>query len=194
MVMFFTLLLMGVGLSMDAFAVSICKGLSMRKVNKKQCLVIGLFFGGFQALMPFIGWVLGSQFEQYITSIDHWIAFILLGFIGGKMVVEAIREKDEAVEVGKMDPPLDLKEMFILAIATSIDALAVGITFAFLQVPIVEAVSIIGITTFVISVIGVYVGNFFGNRYKKKAELAGGIILILIGLKILLEHLGILAF
>lgn len=194
MVMFFTLLLMGVGLAMDAFAVSICKGLSMRKVNKKQCLVIGLFFGGFQALMPFIGWVLGSQFEQYITSIDHWIAFILLGFIGGKMVVEAIREKDEAVEVGKMDPPLDLKEMFILAIATSIDALAVGITFAFLQVPIVEAISIIGITTFVISVIGVYVGNFFGNRYKKKAELAGGIILILIGVKILLEHLGILAF
>lgn len=194
MVMFFTLLLMGVGLSMDAFAVSICKGLSMRKVNKKQCLVIGLFFGGFQALMPFIGWVLGSQFEQYITSIDHWIAFILLGFIGGKMVVEAIREKDEAVEVEKMDPPLDLKEMFILAIATSIDALAVGITFAFLQVPIVEAISIIGITTFVISVIGVYVGNFFGNRYKKKAELAGGMILILIGLKILLEHLGILAF
>lgn len=194
MVMFFTLLLMGVGLSMDAFAVSICKGLSMRKVNKKQCLVIGLFFGGFQALMPFIGWVLGSQFEQYITSIDHWIAFILLGFIGGKMVVEAIREKDEAVEVEKMDPPLDFKEMFILAIATSIDALAVGITFAFLQVPIVEAISIIGITTFVISVIGVYVGNFFGNRYKKKAELAGGIILILIGLKILLEHLGILTF
>ena len=194
MVMFFTLLLMGVGLAMDAFAVSICKGLSMRKVNKKQCLVIGLFFGGFQALMPFIGWALGSQFEQYITSIDHWIAFILLGFIGGKMVVEAIREKDEAVEVGKMDPPLDLKEMFILAIATSIDALAVGITFAFLQVPIVEAISIIGITTFVISVIGVYVGNFFGNRYKKKAELAGGMILILIGLKILLEHLGILAF
>lgn len=194
MVMFFTLLLMGVGLSMDAFAVSICKGLSMRKVNKKQCLVIGLFFGGFQALMPFIGWVLGSQFEQYITSIDHWIAFILLGFIGGKMVVEAIREKDEVVEVGKMDPPLDFKEMFILAIATSIDALAVGITFAFLQVPIVEAISIIGITTFVISVIGVYVGNFFGNRYKKKAELAGGIILILIGVKILLEHLGILAF
>lgn len=189
-----TLFLLAVGLSMDAFAVSICKGLSMRKVNKKQCLVIGLFFGGFQALMPFIGWVLGSQFEQYITSIDHWIAFILLGFIGGKMVVEAIREKDEAVEVGKMDPPLDLKEMFILAIATSIDALAVGITFAFLQVPIVEAISIIGITTFVISVIGVYVGNFFGNRYKKKAELAGGMILILIGLKILLEHLGILTF
>ena len=194
MVMFFTLLLMGAGLSMDAFAVSICKGLSMRKVNKKQCLVIGLFFGGFQALMPFIGWVLGSQFEQYITSIDHWIAFILLGFIGGKMVVEAIREKDEAVEVGEMDPPLDFKEMFILAIATSIDALAVGITFAFLQVPIVEAISVIGITTFVISVIGVYVGNFFGNRYKKKAELAGGMILILIGVKILLEHLGILAF
>ena len=194
MVLFIEILLIGVGLSMDAFAVSICKGLGMTNVNRKQALTIGLYFGGFQALMPFIGYMLGIRFEKYITSIDHWIAFILLGFIGGKMVVEAIREKDEAVEVGKMDPPLDLKEMFILAIATSIDALAVGITFAFLQVPIVEAISIIGITTFVISVIGVYVGNFFGNRYKKKAELAGGIILILIGLKILLEHLGILAF
>ena len=179
---------------MDAFAVSICKGLGMRKVNKKQALVIGLFFGGFQALMPFVGWLLGSQFEKYITSIDHWIAFILLGIIGGKMIVESVKPDKEDDEVKEMDAPLDLKEMFVLAVATSIDALAVGITFAFLQVPIVEAVSIIGITTFVISVIGVYVGNFFGNRYKKKAELAGGIILILIGLKILLEHLGILAF
>ena len=193
MVMFFTLLLMGVGLSMDAFAVSICKGLSMRKVNKKQCLVIGLFFGGFQALMPFIGWVLGSQFEQYITSIDHWIAFILLGFIGGKMVVEAIREKDEAVEVGKMDPPLDLKEMFILAIATSIDALAVGITFAFLDTPILEAITIIGITTMIISIVGVVIGNYFGGKYKHKAELVGGIILVLLGVRILIQHLSGLA-
>ena len=193
MVMFFTLLLMGVGLSMDAFAVSICKGLSMRKVNKKQCLVIGLFFGGFQALMPFIGWVLGSQFEQYITSIDHWIAFILLGFIGGKMVVEAIREKDEAVEVGKMDPPLDFKEMFILAIATSIDALAVGITFAFLDTPILEAITIIGITTMIISIVGVVIGNYFGGKYKHKAELVGGIILVLLGVRILIQHLSGLA-
>ena len=191
---FIELLLIAVGLSMDAFAVAICKGLSVQKLRWKHYLAVGLWFGGFQALMPMVGYLLGTTFERYITSVDHWVAFVLLGFIGGKMVVEAIREKDEAVEVGKMDPPLDFKEMFILAIATSIDALAVGITFAFLQVPIVEAVSIIGITTFVISVIGVYVGNFFGNRYKKKAELAGGIILILIGLKILLEHLGILAF
>ena len=192
MVMFFTLLLMGVGLSMDAFAVSICKGLSMRKVNKKQCLVIGLFFGGFQALMPFIGWVLGSQFEQYITSIDHWIAFILLGFIGGKMMVESLKKEEDGV-VKKEDVPLNIKEMFVLAVATSIDALAVGITFAFLGTPIVEAISIIGCTTFVISVGGVYIGNFFGSKYKNRAEFVGGLILVLLGLKILLEHLGILA-
>lgn len=188
------LLLMGVGLAMDAFAVSVCKGLAMRKVNKKQALMIGLFFGGFQALMPFIGWALGIQFESYITSIDHWIAFILLGFIGGKMIVEAVKPEDENVEIKEMDPPLNIKEMFILAIATSIDALAVGITFAFLDYPIVEAITIIGITTFVISILGVYIGNFFGSKYKQKAELAGGIILVLLGLKILLEHLGILAF
>ena len=191
MSLFITLVLMGVGLAMDAFAVSICKGLSMKKVNKKQCLVIGLFFGGFQALMPFIGYVLGSQFQKYITSIDHWIAFILLGLIGGKMIIEAVREKDEPVEIEQMDAPLDIKELFILAIATSIDALAVGITFAFLDTPILEAVSIIGITTFIISVLGVYVGNFFGNKYKSKAEFAGGLILVLLGIKILLEHLGI---
>lgn len=190
--MFLTLLFVGIGLSMDAFAVSVCKGLSMRKVNKPQCLVIGLFFGGFQALMPFIGWLLGSRFESYITSIDHWIAFVLLGFIGGKMVVEAIREKEEEVEILQMDPPLHMKELFVLAVATSIDALAVGITFAFLEIPIIEAMAVIGITTFIISVGGVYVGNYFGNKYKRKAELAGGIILILIGLKILLEHLGII--
>lgn len=190
--MFFTLFFMGVGLAMDAFAVSICKGLSMRKVNKKQCLIIGLFFGGFQALMPLVGWLLGSQFEQYITNVDHWIAFVLLSFIGGKMILEAVKEKEEDIEIQEMDPPLKIKEMFILAIATSIDALAVGITFAFLNVPIVEAITIIGVTTFLISVLGVYVGNFFGNKYKKRAELAGGIILVLIGLKILLEHIGIL--
>ena len=194
MSLFIVLFLMGVGLSMDAFAVSVCKGLAMRKVNKKQAIVIGLFFGGFQALMPLLGWSLGIQFEQYITSIDHWIAFILLGFIGGKMIVEAVKPDDESVEVKEMDPPLNIKEMFVLAIATSIDALAVGITFAFLDYPIVESIVIIGITTFVISIIGVYIGNFFGSMYKKKAELAGGIILVLLGNKILLEHLGVLAF
>lgn len=193
MELFIEFLLIGIGLSMDAFAVSICKGLAMRKVNKKQALVIGLFFGGFQALMPFIGWALGIQFQSYITNIDHWIAFVLLVFIGGKMIVEAVKpEEEEEVEV--MDPPLDIKEMFLLAIATSIDALAVGVTFAFLDYPIVEAISIIGVTTFVISTGGVYVGNFFGSRYKNKAELAGGLILVLLGVKILLEHLGIISF
>lgn len=193
MELFIEFLLIGIGLSMDAFAVSICKGLAMRKVNKKQALVIGLFFGGFQALMPFIGWALGIQFQSHITNIDHWIAFVLLVFIGGKMIVEAVKpEEEEAVEV--LDPPLDIKEMFLLAIATSIDALAVGVTFAFLDYPIVEAISIIGVTTFVISVGGVYVGNFFGSRYKNKAELAGGLILVLLGVKILLEHLGIISF
>ena len=177
---------------MDAFAVSICKGLGMRKVNKKQALVIGLFFGGFQALMPFVGWLLGSQFEKYITSIDHWIAFILLGIIGGKMIVESVKPDKEDVEVKEMDAPLDIKEMFVLAVATSIDALAVGITFAFLDYPIVEAIAIIGITTFCISIGGVYVGAFFGNKYEKKAEFAGGLILVLLGVRILLTHLGIL--
>jgi putative Mn2+ efflux pump MntP len=191
MELFIEFLLIGIGLSMDAFAVSICKGLAMRKVNKKQAFVIGLFFGGFQALMPLIGWALGIRFQSYITNIDHWIAFVLLAFIGGKMIVEALKpEEEEAVEV--MDPPLDIKEMFILAIATSIDALAVGVTFAFLDYPIVEAITIIGIITFIISIVGVYVGNFFGSRYKNKAELAGGVILVLLGCKILLEHLGIL--
>ena len=152
MAIFIELFLMGVGLSMDAFAVSICKGLGMRKVNKKQALVIGLFFGGFQALMPFVGWLLGSQFEKYITSIDHWIAFILLGIIGGKMIVESVKPDKEDDEVKEMDAPLDLKEMFVLAVATSIDALAVGITFAFLDYPIVEAITIIGISTFFISI------------------------------------------
>lgn len=191
MEMMVQLFFIGVGLSMDAFAVSVCKGLGMQKVNKKQCFLIALFFGGFQAIMPFLGWALGRQFESCITSIDHWIAFILLGFIGGKMIMEALK-KGEEKEIKKTDRSLDLKELLLLAIATSIDALAVGITFAFLQMPIMEAVTIIGITTFVLSVAGVYVGNIFGNKYEKKAELTGGIILVLIGIKILLEHLGVL--
>lgn len=192
MVIFIELLLMGVGLAMDAFAVSICKGISMRKVNKKQAVVIGVFFGGFQALMPFIGWVLGKQFESYITGIDHWIAFVFLGFIGGKMILEAIKPEEEHVCIEQMDPPLDMKEMFLLALATSIDALAVGITFAFLDYPVAEAVTIIGAITFIISIGGVYVGNFFGNKYKNKAEFAGGLILVLLGIRILLKHTGII--
>lgn len=195
MVLFIEILLIGVGLSMDAFAVSICKGLGMTKVNRKQALTIGLYFGGFQALMPFIGYMLGIRFEKYIKSIDHWIAFILLGFIGGKMVYEAVREKDDDA-VGQKDLALNQGEMFLLAIATSIDALAVGIMFAFTydNLNIYWAIAIIGLTTFVLSIIGVIVGNFFGNKYKKKSEIAGGIILILIGVKILLEHLGIISF
>ncbi len=186
------LLLIGIGLSMDAFAVSICKGLNMKKVNKVHCAVIALFFGGFQALMPLIGWALGKQFESYITSIDHWIAFVLLALIGGNMVRESRQKEEEEVE--KCEPKLNIKELFLLAIATSIDALAVGITFAFLKVNIIPAIAIIGTTTFIISAIGVFVGNIFGSKYKDKAELAGGIILVLIGVKILLEHLGILNF
>lgn len=193
MTLLIELFLIGVGLSMDAFAVSVCKGLGMDKINKKQAFVIGLYFGGFQALMPLLGWILGIRFQQYITSIDHWIAFVLLVFIGGKMILEAIRDKDEET-VARKNVPLDHKEMLLLAVATSIDALAVGITFAFLDIPIVKAIVIIGLTTFVLSIIGVVVGNFFGTRYKQKAEIAGGIILILIGAKILLEHLGVLAF
>ena len=190
---FTELFLIGVGLSMDAFAVSVCKGLNMHgTLNWRDTGLLALFFGGFQALMPFVGWALGRGFEQYITSIDHWIAFGLLAFIGGHMLWEVWKgegEEDENEEAG----PLRLGELTLLAIATSIDALAVGITFAFLGVNIVSAISIIGCTTFVLSGVGVMVGYRFGLRYKKKAEIAGGVILILIGVKILLEHLGILA-
>lgn len=195
MALFIEILLIGVGLSMDAFAVSICKGLGMTKLNRKQAVTTGLYFGGFQALMPFIGYMLGIQFEKYITSIDHWIAFILLAFIGGKMVYEAVKDNEDDTVIEK-DLALNHGEMLLLAIATSIDALAVGITFALAydNLNIYEAITIIGLTTFVLSIIGVVVGNFFGSKYKKKAEIVGGIILILIGLKILLEHLGILAF
>lgn len=188
---FVELFLIGVGLSMDAFAVSICKGLNMKKINYKHALIIGGFFGGFQALMPFLGWALGSKFEQYIESVDHWIAFILLAFIGGKMVYESIKGGDDDEESSHQDK-LDIKELFMLAVATSIDALAVGVTFAFLEVSILPSITLIGITTFVISVGGVVIGNRFGSKYKNKAEIAGGMILILIGLKILIEGVGIL--
>ncbi len=186
---FLELFLIGIGLSMDAFAVAICKGLKMPKLNLKQTFVIALFFGGFQALMPFIGFVLGQRFEKYITSFDHWIAFILLAFIGGKMIVESFKSDD-----GNVGDKFDIKELLVLAVATSIDALAVGITFAFLKVQIVSAVTIIGVTTFILSSLGVLLGHKFGAVYKSKAELAGGIILVLIGLKILFEHLGFITF
>lgn len=186
------LLLIAVGLSMDAFAVSICKGLGMKEVNLKVAVVLALFFGGFQALMPLIGWALGSQFLGIIGPIDHWVAFVLLAVIGGKMLWEAFHE-DASEDDGKPADRIDLGEFFILAIATSIDALAVGISFAALSVDIVPSVALIGVTTFAFSIAGVFVGNFFGSRYEKPASIVGGVVLILIGTKILLEHLGILA-
>lgn len=182
------LFLIAVGLSMDAFAVSVCKGLSVRKAEFKHSLCVGLYFGGFQALMPLIGYLLGTQFESFIVSIDHWIAFILLGFIGGNMIREALSKDEE-----KLDDSFCMKTMLTLAIATSIDALAMGVTFAFLRVNIVYAVLFIGVITFVLSAIGLKVGNVFGAKYKSKAELMGGIVLILMGTKILLEHLGFIA-
>ena len=189
---FLELALIGVGLSMDAFAVSVCKGLSMRKVDKKYMLVLAAFFGGFQALMPTLGWFLGSQFQTYITAIDHWIAFILLTLIGGKMILDVIKEKGENEEVCPDDSVrIDLKEFFLLAVATSIDALAVGITFAFLQVKLASSVTIIGCITFCFTIAGVLIGNVFGTKFKDKATILGGVILIAIGVKILLEHLGI---
>ena len=191
---FVELFLIGVGLSMDAFAVSVCKGLGMSRLNIRQAAVISLFFGGFQALMPLIGWALGTQLADFITPIDHWIAFILLALIGGKMLFDAFRGDDEGEAGEPKDTRLDLKELLMLAIATSIDALAVGITFAFLGVNIVEAISIIGATTFVLSVAGVAVGHAFGARYERGATIVGGVVLILIGCKILLEHLGVIAF
>ncbi len=192
-VSFVELFLIGVGLSMDAFVVSICKGLGMSRLNMRQAAVISLFFGGFQALMPLIGWALGSQLTDFITPIDHWIAFGLLVFVGGKMLWDTFHEDDEDEGV-QTDEKLDLKELLMLAIATSIDALAVGITFAFLQVAIVPSITIIGLTTFVISFAGVAVGHFFGARFEKPATIVGGVVLILIGVKILLEHLGVIAF
>lgn len=186
------IIFIGVGLSADAFSVAVCKGLNMRKLNLKHGYIIALFFGVFQAVMPLIGYLLGTGFSCYIEAVDHWIAFALLAFIGGKMAVEAIRDKGDGEE--EKSDALNLGELTVLAVATSIDALAVGITFAFLNVNIIPAVVIIGVTTFALSLAGVLIGNRFGAKYKNKAELAGGIILILIGLKILLEHLGIINF
>lgn len=187
---FFELLLIAAGLSMDAFAVSVCKGLSVRRLKPRHYLLTGAWFGGFQALMPFIGFLLGSTFERYIVSFDHWAAFILLGLIGGNMIKESLSGDGEC-----HDDSFAVRTMFLLAVATSIDALAVGVTFGLLpDVHIASAVSLIGATTFLLSAAGLKAGSVFGLRYKSRAELAGGVILILMGLKILLEHLGILAF
>lgn len=187
---FYEIFLTGIVLSLDAFAVAVCKGLNMRKINYGQTFLIALFFGGFQALMPLIGWFLGDRCEKYINSVDHWIAFGLLAVIGGKMVWEALFEKDEVKE----NKPFSIWELFVLAVATSIDALAVGIVFALTpkETNIVSAVIIIGCTTFVLSAVGVAIGNRFGSKYQNKAELVGGIVLILLGIKILLEGLSVI--
>ena len=177
----------GIGLAMDAFAVSICKGLALKKMNWKSAFIIAIYFGLFQAIMPVFGYFLGTTFERFVTAIDHWIAFILLCIIGGSMIREAFDNEDE-----KKNDKLDFKTMIVLAIATSIDALAVGITFAFFDVNILFATSLIGIITFIISIFGVKIGNKFGDKYQNKAEFAGGTLLILLGIKILLEHLVIL--
>lgn len=183
----FTLFMLAVGLSMDAFAVSVCKGLAMKRVTVEKAAVVGLWFGGFQALMPLLGYLLGYRFSERISAIDHWVAFGLLGLIGAGMIKEALEGEEEAA-----DASLDVKTMFMLAVATSIDALAVGVTFAFMNVQLLPAVSLIGIVTFFLSAAGVKVGNVFGMRYKTKAEAAGGVLLIGLGAKILLEHLNIL--
>ena len=182
---FWELLLLAVGLSMDAFAVSICKGLAMDRVTLKKACIPGLWFGGFQGAMPLLGWLLGSRFTSYITSVDHWIAFVLLGILGFNMLREA--KNGEAEEA---DASLGFRVMLAMAVATSIDALAVGITFAFLEVNL-PAVSFIALVTFLFSAVGVKIGSLFGTRFKAKAEALGGIILILLGVKILLEHLGV---
>ena len=191
---FIELLLIGVGLSMDAFAVSICQGLSMTKIKWGHALTVGLYFGGFQALMPFTGWMLGSQFAGRIQQYDHWVAFVLLVLIGGNMIREALSGEEDEAEDAAVGAGLDHKKLFLMAIATSIDALAVGVTFAFLDTAILPAIGIIGTTTFFISVAGVAVGCWFGARYKKRAEITGGVILVLLGVKILLEHLGVIGF
>lgn len=182
----FELFILAVGLSMDAFAVSVCKGLSVQKLKPEHMLIAGLYFGGFQALMPLIGYLLGVQFQSLIQQFDHWIAFVLLSLIGLSMIKESREEADA------LNDSFSFKTMLPLAVATSIDALAVGVTFAFLQVDIVPAVSFIGVTTFILSAIGIRIGNIFGCKYKSRAELIGGIVLIVMGIKILLEHLGVL--
>ena len=187
---FLELFILAVGLSMVAFAVSVCKGLAIQKITVGKASLVGLWFGGFQALMPLLGYYLGSRFAAYITSIDHWIAMALLVLIGGNMIREACKKDGEE----RLDDSLSCKKMLPLAIATSIDALAVGITFAFLEVQILPAVCFIGAVTFLLSFVGVKAGNLFGVKYKKKAEITGGIILCLLGIKILLEHLGVIRF
>lgn len=185
---FWELLILAAGLAMDAFAVAVCKGLATDKLRLKHLVIVGLWFGGFQALMPAIGYFLGSTFERYITAVDHWVAFVLLAIIGGNMIKEAVTGEGECA-----DASLGFKVMLTMAVATSIDALAVGVTFGLLpDVNIVAAVSLIGVITFVMSALGVKVGNVFGSRWKSRAELLGGVILVLLGLKILLEHLGVL--
>ena len=182
------LLILAVGLAMDSFVVPVCKGLSLRTLKLQQALLVGVWFGLFQALMPALGWLLGSAFSGLVQSVDHWVAFVLLSIIGGNMIREGLQGDDE-----NCDPSLSFGVMLLLAVATSIDALAVGITFAFLNVSILLAVALIGVVTFTISAVGVKMGNLFGARYKSKAEFFGGAVLILIALKILLEHLGILS-
>ncbi len=182
------LFILAVGLSMDAFAVSVCKGLATAQLKPRHCVITGLWFGGFQALMPLIGWLLGSAFEGYITSVDHWVTFVLLGLIGANMIKEAFSKSED-----ETDSSFGFKAMLLMAVATSIDALAVGITFALLEdVNITAAISFIGVITFLMCCIGVKIGNVFGAKYKSKAEFAGGLILIFLGLKILLEHLNII--
>lgn len=182
---FFELMIIAVGVSMDAFAISICKGLSVEKLKRKHLIITGIWFGGSQAVMPLLGYCLGSGFRTIVESMDHWFSFILLGIIG----VNMIRESKEEIE--KLDDSFSAKVMFPLAIADSIDALAVGITFSFLNIEIIPAIILIGLTTFVFSAVGVKIGNDFGAKYKSKAEMAGGIILIAMGTMILVEHLGI---
>lgn len=187
------LVLIAVGLSMDAFAVSVCRGLGMRSLNLRTAAVLALFFGGFQGLMPLIGWALGTQFMWLIEPVDHWVAFVLLAFIGGKMLWEAFHEEDDDGCGCGDASQVDLREFLVLAVATSIDALAAGISFAALSVDIVATVLLIGTITFCLSFVGVVVGHFFGARYERPASVTGGVVLILIGLKVLLEHLGVLA-
>lgn len=182
-----TILLISIGLAMDAFAVAICKGLSMKKMNWNKAIIVGLYFGFFQAVMPMVGYFLGTTFEKSVTNIDHWIALILLVAIGGNMIREAIKNDSE-----NYNDSIKVKDMVVLAIATSIDAMAIGMTFACLNIKIIRPVVSIGIITFILSVIGVKIGNEFGSKYKNKAQIAGGLILILLGIKIVLEHLGIL--
>lgn len=184
---------MGIGLAMDAFAVSICQGLSMSHINWKRALVIAFFFGAFQAIMPLIGWALGTSFAELIEPVDHWVAFVLLAFVGAKMLWDGVHEDDEYDDCAPDSEKLDMRELLMLSVATSIDALAVGISFAMLSVNIWVAIVVIGVVTFVLSLIGVGIGNAFGAHFRKPATIVGGIILILIGVKIVLEHLGLLA-